>query len=273
MRDRRRRLAYGTFDRQQLPAGPVREHLAFLARSGMGTAAVANASGVARSTIAGIRWGRQSSDGTYMPAKRVTRPTAAKLLAVEPALDVVADHARVDARGTVRRLQALQALGWSTPQLGAHLGVAETNVSRVMREDRVYASTARGVAALYERLWAVRPPADTATQRAMIARITARAAARGWVPPLGWDDIDADDAPAVVDELEIVDDLAVDLAVAGARVQLTRAERLIALPRLHARGYLDGELADLLCVTDRTIARDRSELGLPANYFAEEAAA
>lgn len=271
-RERRREMAYGAYTRRHVPAGPTREYLEYLGRCGMGTRAVEEASGVARATIAGIRWGRKIGDRT-VPAKRVRMSTAAKLMAVEPRLELLADHALVAARGTVRRLQALQTLGWSLAQLAAELRVAETNVSRTMREARVTAAKARQVVALYDRLWDVLPPASTPTRRAMVARVKARAAAAGWVPPLGWDDIDTDPTPPAVPSARAarkageIDEIAVELACEGAKVRLTRAERLLALPRLHARGLYDSELADLLLVDVRTILRDREELGLEAHEW------
>lgn len=283
MQVRRREVAYGTYTRAQVPAGPVRQYLEYLARCGMGIKAVARVTGLPVSTISAIRFGRQAKDGSWVPAKRVGQRTAHRILDIEVRLDVIADGALVDARGTIRRLQALQAIGWTTRMLAARMGIAESNFSRTMHEVRVTAAKARQVVHLYDELWDARPPASTPRERESIARVIARAAARGWVPPMAWDDIDLDDAPPTAD-LELCDDtdaeapevdhgINVAIAVSGGRIELDRDERLEALKILHRRGYLDGELADLLCVCTRTIERDRKHLGLVANYFAEERAA
>jgi hypothetical protein len=58
----------------------------------------------------------------------------------------------------------------------------------MMRRSQVTASTARTAAAAYDQLWNHQPP--QASQRGKIAAARARnhARARGWPPPLAWDD-------------------------------------------------------------------------------------
>lgn len=271
-RVRRRQIAYGTYARRRHPAGPVREYLAYLGRSGIGTRTVEQLTGVPRVTISGIRWGRIGRDGVWRPSQTVTADVASKILAVVPTLEVFADGASVNARGTVRRLQALHAIGWSFEAIGARIDRHASNVGRIVKATRVKAGTARRVAELYDELWATRPEPATPVERAMVARAVKHARLLGWVPPLAWDDIDDDDDVPTADVLEgDVDVVAVEFAVAGHRVELTRDERLIALTQLHARGYFDGDLARMLCVSSRTIERDRKHLDLPANYRADEA--
>jgi DNA-binding NarL/FixJ family response regulator len=52
------------------------------------------------------------------------------------------------------------------------------------------------VCALYDRLWDVAPPLETADQRRSAAKSRNRAARYGWAVPLAWDDdtIDCPDA-------------------------------------------------------------------------------
>jgi hypothetical protein len=93
---------------------------------------------------------------------------------------------RVSALGSRRRVQALVALGWTIQQIAAEVGYANTaNIWKLMREDRwIFQSTADKVALVYERLCMTRPE-GVAAHRSRL-----RAARRGWVPPLAWDDID-----------------------------------------------------------------------------------
>jgi hypothetical protein len=92
--------------------------------------------------------------------------------------------------GTVRRLRALHAAGWSFAAIGVQLGASTQAVHQQAAGDRaaVYAVTAARVADVYDRLWAAAPPSGTQFERAAITRAKARAASRGWAPPMAWDD-------------------------------------------------------------------------------------
>ncbi len=61
---------------------------------------------------------------------------------------------------------------------------------------------------------------------------------------------------------ELIDELAVDFALDGYNLLLARPERLVALVRLHREKWSDARIAAALHVTDRTVLRDRRELGL-----------
>lgn len=105
---------------------------------------------------------------------------------------------RVNAIGTVRRLQALQYNGWTDGQLARQLACSTDLVWVMKRQQQVTAETAATVAALYDRLWAASPPAGTACQAAMNLRVRRAAMRRGWCPPLAWDD-DNDDGHGIDD--------------------------------------------------------------------------
>lgn len=100
---------------------------------------------------------------------------------------------KVPALGTRRRINALRALGWSKPYLCRQLGLANRSLDHLLDPD--YESVTRTVAdnidALYRRLCMKPPPQGPGAER---ARTWARKA--GCVPPLAWDDIDNDEAPA-----------------------------------------------------------------------------
>ena len=96
-----------------------------------------------------------------------------------------------DPTGTVRRLQALAAEGWTLADLADLLGVTRSGV-HMLRSDppaRMLTATAERVRAVYEQLG---PPDLTPARR--VAR--ARALRRGWAPPLAWDDDDLDNPAA-----------------------------------------------------------------------------
>lgn len=97
---------------------------------------------------------------------------------------------RIDATGTVRRLRALNALGWTCAALAAHDGTTtQAALQQVMKHERptTYVTTATRVARLYDQLSMTPGPSPLAA---------ARARAKGWAPPLAWDDQDLDDPTA-----------------------------------------------------------------------------
>lgn len=270
---RRRQKAYGTYTRGYVDAEPVREHLNYLRANGMGARTIESIAGIPRITIAGIIWGRPGQQ----PAKKVRPTTASKLLAVQPKLELLADHAIIDARGTRRRLQALARCGWTAPALTARSAtpITATALARLFTADRVTARNARLVVALYDAVWDQQPPMATPTQRAMSQRTADRARRRHWAVPLAWDDIDTDEKPApvraprsttapTIKRNDTVDEIAIELALSGQEVRLTPAERRACVLRLHAKQYSDGLIADTLHCASKTIERIRDELDLPA---------
>lgn len=190
--NRQRQIAYGRWQ-PYVDAAPVRAHLRALAAAGIGRRRVASLTGLSGSVISRITYG---GPGDRPPTARVRPATAAKILAVKPSLDSLGDKAVVDATGTRRRLQALVANGHSQARIGGRLGITPQNFTSTINGDRVTAATARAVVRLYDELWNV--PPDESTHRRRIAASRARnvARAKGWPPPMAWDDDDIDDPAA-----------------------------------------------------------------------------
>jgi len=185
--------------------------------------------------------------------------------------------------GTVRRLQALVAIGYTQSDIAIKLAVHVPNLSPLLHgaPESVAASTASAVASVFDRLW-MYPVAGAAGER---ARLVARS--HRWVSPLAWDDIDdpaeipntrgpkrrtagkGPDADGPNGEERTpdppyIDEIAVERAMNGEPIKLTYPERLYAVQRLHRRRWSDGRIARTLHVDDRTILRNRKTLGLPA---------
>lgn len=101
-------------------------------------------------------------------------------------LDQMAGNARLlPAIGTERRLRALAAMGWSYTALGEHLGLTREAVAKLSwPRPSVERKTARRIEALYDQLCMTPGPSATAKARAL---------AKGWPPPLAYDDIDDPD--------------------------------------------------------------------------------
>lgn len=145
------------------------------------------------------------------------------------------------AHGTIRRLQALCALGWTHRQIGARLGVTPSRVSHIIRltQDAVLIDTARRVADLYDQISMVVP----AGRDASYAR--REAARKGWAPPLSWDDDTIDDPnaepvglPGSGDDPAGYDESRIERRIAGDRsVKLHKGETAEVVRRLVADGW------------------------------------
>jgi transcriptional regulator with XRE-family HTH domain len=241
MREWRRRKAYGVAS--FVDAVPVRAHVRQLQAAGLGWIRIAELAGVSRSVIAELLYGTAHRE----PTKRVRPTTARQILAVTATLGVLADAAHIDATGTRRRLQALVAIGWSQSELARRLGVLPSNFPYLLDRDQVRAATARAVVALYDQLWNAPPPDENARWRAR--RL---AEAKGWLPPLAWDDETIDD-PAAGPQLgegagPVVDEVAIERVLAGQAKpgSLTEAEKVAVAARVRARGDGPTALSKLL---------------------------
>ena len=146
----------------------------------------------------------------------------------------------VPATGTVRRLEALVALGWSFKDVGDRLGKKHQTIHQWHKGQRVYKRTAEAVAGLYDELSMTLPPQDTAAQRNTVARMKTTARRHGYLPPLVWDDIDTDRAPSTstVEPL-LIDEVKVRRVLDGWLEDCNMAERFAVIERW------DGSIAKL----------------------------
>lgn len=92
----------------------------------------------------------------------------------------------VDKLGSVRRLQALMAMGWTRRELARRAGYQGDAFAPILNSPRqvLRAETAAKILDLYDRLSMTHGPSSS-------GRI--RAASRGWPPPLAWNNIDDPD--------------------------------------------------------------------------------
>jgi hypothetical protein len=207
-----------------VPSGPVVAHLEQLVAAGATRTGIAEAAGISKTGVCRILRGDQPT---------VRRVVARALLAVDLAAIVHRDRDRgfVPSIGSRRRVQALMAIGWRHQDMNAWLRANapqtghRSNLILSKPGDLLERRTADAVRALYDALWST--PGPSASTRA-------RSAAKGWVPPLAWDDDTIDDPavrPAGVDDLtgrrgrdQLVDE-AEDLADMGEHLA-TAAHRL-----------------------------------------------
>lgn len=206
--NRERAIAYGTWN-PWTPAEPVRQHIRALQEFGIGLRRIAEAAEVDRKRLQAVLSGR-TERGTG-PQDKLRPAIAAAILAVEPSLDLLGDKTVIDASGLRRRLQALVTIGWSQAKLAERVGWTPNNFTILMRQSQTIAGTARKVWALYDELWNQAPPEDTHRDKIAASRARNYAKARGWLPPMAWDDdlIDVPDSELkaeLVRRVESMDD-------------------------------------------------------------------
>lgn len=158
--------------RRRTDAGPAAQRARELAAAGWSHAQIGAAAGSSEWVARGLLHGVQ---------RTIRRDISARILAINPNTLPTPASNRHDATGTIRRVQALVAIGWPLSHIAAAVGLDDTSLGRTINHPRthVLASTARAIANLY-RQWSARPgPSDRARRHA---------ARRGWHGPLAWGD-------------------------------------------------------------------------------------
>lgn len=192
-RDRRKNQLYGRY--HLTDAEPARQHIRGLMAQGMGWKRVARAAGLASSSVYPILWAQDGKTRKRPLRKQINRAMAAKILAVE--IDL-ADHLVIDNIGSLRRLRALVAMGWSQNRLAKIFGMQPVNFGDVIngRNEGITVKTAKRIDKVFADLWDKSPDAVTRFEQAGITRAKREATAKGWVTAAAWDDIDdADERP------------------------------------------------------------------------------
>jgi hypothetical protein len=96
----------------------------------------------------------------------------------------------VPSLGARRRIQALQRLGWSRPQIAAAAGWNTTgSLNYIARSETITRKTHQAIARAYDKLSMSLPSGPG------VAQARTWAMRRGYAPPLAWDDIDTDERP------------------------------------------------------------------------------
>lgn len=88
----------------------------------------------------------------------------------------------VDSTGTARRIRALMAIGWTAAGIAAHGPWATGDaLLELAKRQRIHIDNRNEVARIYDDLCMTPGPSANTRRRAL---------AKGWAPPLAWDDID-----------------------------------------------------------------------------------
>lgn len=274
---RSRQKAYGRWE-PYIHAGPAVAHVRTLMAAGIGLKQITKLTGVSGGMLWKLVYGKRGPDGVPRPSTQIRRETAERLFKVQPGVDSLAGGAFIDSTGTLRRLQALIAMGWSQSKLGERIGVTGSNFGQLLRRGRVTKQTAQRVAKLYDELWDTPPPSATHRDRITVSRARNYARAHGFAPPLAWDDDTIDDPaarPAIDAELEdqVLDEVAVRRIMAG-QLQVpsigagqrngTPPELLEAIRRLAADGWSDRRIAERVGRKPNAVTAIRLRHAIPA---------
>ena len=160
--------------RRRVPAHVIVDHLTRLGYPHVNAVDVEHATGVPEATIRTIMAGRVQS---------VQASTASRLLACQYAQP--GDSGLMPACGVIRRLQSLAVLGWTHAEIAARMGVTRRAVEHLYNADPDGVML-RATWAKVDRVWRELQATPRTVERA--DRVRRRAEARGWLPPLAWDE-------------------------------------------------------------------------------------
>lgn len=160
--------------RTLVDATPVRQHILDLQEAGLSLTFIARRAGVAHTTIGNFLRPRPSARRGLQ--RKTTPETAAKILAVRPITTI----------GTLRRIQALVAMGWPARQVAARAGVSNRWVVDLRPDTIILASYAEKIATTYGELRSLKPEKH-GVQAGHARRSRSRAAANRWPTPRYWD--------------------------------------------------------------------------------------
>lgn len=245
------REQWGAAPPLMVDAEPARTHVRSLMAAGIPLKTIAGLAGVGEGGAYRLIYGSAPTP----PTRRLTRRVAERLLAVRTE-DALALDGYIDAAGTVRRVQALVAVGWTLSEIARRIGMNPRAMTRFLASKRVSTNRARQIRALYGDLWNRRPPAENAIQRRDVKAAREMARRKGWPPPGAWDD-DLLDLPEAELGAEVV-----------RRVGLMSDEELAAC---HTAHYKQGDLSPLVVAAAKAYAREASRVARQRKAAAREA--
>jgi transcriptional regulator with XRE-family HTH domain len=233
---RNKQVAYGRWQTVMVDAGPVRAHVLALKAAGVGDRRIGELSGVSRSALQKMSRNRAGTDEPLRT--NVWRSTANRILAIPLEVDNRNYGVRIDATGSLRRLRALHAIGWTQTEIARRIGWTLANLNRyfISDPDRINRSTAVGIARVFNELQLTPGPSDRARRHAR---------KHGWAPPLAWDE-DAIDDPAAKPDI-------------GQREVVKFEERYTELREL---GYHDLQIVSKLGIKPESLLRQLDRYGI-----------
>ena len=225
-----------------VPADIVVEHLRVLREEhGYGFIRLAELTGVGRATLRDIARG----DRSYVFSR-----TATAILGLHPGLTNPPAH--MDPTGAVRRVRALVAVGFTQERIAIEIGGGQCNLWKYLTGTAAWVTPEKfaRIDAAFRNLGQLPAPTGPSALRAR-----RRAARRGWLPPMAWDDHTIDD-PAAQPDVTV-------LRPAKPKSVLQDFET----EYLELRDYVrlsDVLIAERLGITYDTLITRLSRLGIPS---------
>lgn len=200
---RERMVAYGRWDTGRVSTEPVKAHIRMLNTAGMGGRVIAAQSGVSQYQVWAILNNRLATTSSEL---------VEKILAVAPT--DLHPSSLIDSTGSVRRLRALIASGYTRHELAAELDRPRPWMNHIIagKRPKVMVHTRDRVAEMYARLQMV--PGSSERSRK-------EAETKGWAVPFLWDDEQIDlpgGAPSTSDRTTYVRRSRVDVAETRDRI-------------------------------------------------------
>lgn len=183
----RRLKAYGRYDAPiWVDAAPVRKHVRRLMRQGHTAQGVARCAGVDMNRMRMLLWGNPSSGRPR--SARIRSAVADRIMSCRMDWRQLHPNTGIDSTGTIRRIRALGAIGWSGKHIADLIGMRQGNFAMIQGRPQVLVTTALKVEAVYHDLAMTPAPDNQYTRRLLTLAVT-----KGWAPPLAWDDETIDD--------------------------------------------------------------------------------
>lgn len=174
------RLSRARTGTRRVPSEPAAQHVDTLAAAGWSHRQIAAAAQCSLRTIVSL---------TARDYPTIHGDIARRILQARPEIDYLPGRTYIPATGTIRRIQALHALGHTNITIAQAASANENALGRIVNHDQplVTARIAQGVRRAYKQLSPL-PGTDI--------RARNRAIRNGWAPPAAWDDAVIDDPNA-----------------------------------------------------------------------------
>lgn len=248
---RRKSIAYGRYQNAYTDAEPVRQHLLWLMTMGLGMNRIAILSGVNHRTITQIIKGRSELEilkGRPAVLTRIYKTNAIRIMAVKPDFHGLSKSTQISSLGFIRRVQALNCIGYTIPMLSEMLGYAGSSIYPMMKNKKITLANHERMVELYDRLsltpWTPKDPQEAIETD----KYRKRMLNRGYLPPMAWDDIDHQDRIISPDPLTF-DDLFHDVMLGTSKVAVPESLRPQFYVALKKQGWNMQQTADALGVT------------------------
>lgn len=182
-----RKQGYGTWQ-PLVDAEAARQHLLTLNAAGFSYKVIAEHLGRYTAAVTGIVY--ELSPGKQR--KRRIRPEfEAAILALSPE---TMTPGMLPAIGSIRRVRALNAIGWPTRVIADHMGTVPPRIRSITSQQLVTRATAQGIANCYQALHRLNP-LEHNINPGTVLKLTRMAARKGWRDPLWWEDMGGIDDP------------------------------------------------------------------------------